>query len=149
MTAATIIIECESCASSGGTEAARIESEGGEEGDRLRRVRVAVKHVAKAALYVVETVFRSIHFAFLITAILVAYPVTVIAVSPLRLALWWHDRRHRSAKSGHAGPPRTPARRTPHDGEELLAAARRRIDNPNAWVKGSVAADGLRRPVPS
>lgn len=88
MTEATIIIECESCASSGGTEAARIESEGGEEGDRLRRVRVAVKHVAKAALYVVETVFRSIHFAFLITAILVAYPVTVIAVSPLRLALW-------------------------------------------------------------
>ena len=26
--------------------------------------------------------------------------------------------------------------------KELLAAARRRIDNPNAWVKDSVAADG-------
>lgn len=65
MTEATIIIECESCASGGETAAARIESEGGEEGDRLRRVRVAVKHVAKAALYVVETVFLSIHFAFL------------------------------------------------------------------------------------
>lgn len=33
--------------------------------------------------------------------------------------------------------------------KELPAAARQRIDNPNAWVKGAVAADGYGRPVPS